>query len=174
MSQFYEQLATLTPEQRALLEKKLAAKGLEKGLQMLGKGTSIPKRPEHQPIPLSFAQQRLWFVQQLDPQNTAYNVASVLELEGELNVPALEKSLNALVERHETFRTHFELQTNKQGEQQPIQIIDAPKAIRLNVEDLSEDTHTESNLSVADTRIHSLTQAPFDLSQPLLRTALLK
>ena len=71
MSQFYEQLATLTPEQRALLEKKLAAKGLEKGLQMLGKGTSIPKRPEHRPIPLSFAQQRLWFVQQLDPQNPA-------------------------------------------------------------------------------------------------------
>ena len=183
MSQFYEQLATLTPEQRALLEKKLAAKGLEKGLQMLGKGTSIPMRPEHRPIPLSFAQQRLWFVQQLDPQNTAYNVASVLELEGELNVPALEKSLNALVERHETFRTHFELQTNEQGEQQPVQIIDVPKAVRLNIEDLSEDSHVGSDLGAgsddsaqtdAEKRIQSLTQEPFDLSQPLLRTALLK
>ncbi|MEL6778315.1 MAG: condensation domain-containing protein, partial [Cyanobacteria bacterium J06597_16] len=85
MSQFYQQLATLTPEQRALFEKKLAAKGLEKGLQSLG-SAPIPKRPTGQPIPLSFAQQRLWFVQQLDTQNTAYNAASVLRLQGTLNI----------------------------------------------------------------------------------------
>ena len=91
MSQFYQQLATLTPEQRALFEKKLAAKGLEKGLQSLG-SAPIPTRPTGQPIPLSFAQQRLWFVQQLDTQNTAFYAARVLRLQVTHNISALVKS----------------------------------------------------------------------------------
>ena len=97
MSQFYQQLSKLTPEQRALFEKKLSEKGLQ-----TPKINTIPRRLADRPIPLSFAQQRLWFVQQLDPDNTAYNVASVLKLQGPLNIPALEKSLNTLVEGTKT------------------------------------------------------------------------
>ena len=170
MSQFYQQLATLTPEQRALFEKKLAAKGLEKGLKAVG-SSPIPARPNNQPVPLSFAQQRLWFVQQLDPQNTAYNVASVLELQGDLNISALEKCLTALVERHETFRTHFELRTTESGEQQPVQIVAEPQLVRLELENLC----SEDNLhATAEKKIQALTQKPFDLAQPLLRVALLQ
>ncbi|MEM6451445.1 MAG: amino acid adenylation domain-containing protein [Cyanobacteria bacterium P01_D01_bin.105] len=192
MSQFYQQLATLTPEQRALFEKKLAAKGLDKKLGQKVGVSSIPPRPQNQPIPLSFAQQRLWFVQQLDPTTTAYNVASVLELTGELDVTALEKSLNALVERHETFRTRFELvsgeansatSNNQNGNhsqssdhssnttQQPVQIVEAPQPIRLEQVDLCQ----ASNLQLAaDEKIQAITQTPFDLAQSILRTALLK
>ncbi|MEL7355553.1 MAG: amino acid adenylation domain-containing protein [Cyanobacteria bacterium J06560_6] len=170
MSQFYQQLAALSPEQRALFEKKLAAKGLTNGLQKLNVST-IPPRPTDQPIPLSFAQQRLWFVQQLDPENTAYNVASVLKLKGALNVSALEKSLNALVERHETFRTRFELVADEQQQKQPVQVIDSPQPIQLKVENLRTNTNPQA---VAEQKIKTITQTPFDFSQPLLRTALLQ
>ncbi|MGB3298889.1 MAG: amino acid adenylation domain-containing protein [Phormidesmis sp.] len=174
MSQFYQQLATLTPEQRALFEQKLAEKGLAAGMKKLG-DHAIPKRPENQPIPLSFAQQRLWFVQQLDPANTAYNVASVLELEGPLDVSALEKSLNALIERHETFRTHFELTHCDLGGdaegQTPIQVINSPQPIQLKVETLTLQKEPQV---AAEERIQAIAQTPFDLGQPLLRTALLQ
>jgi len=167
MSQFYQQLATLTPEQRALFEKKLAQKGLNKKLsQTIGTG-AIQPRDKEQPIPLPFAQQRLWFVQQLDPTTTAYNVASVLELTGALDVDALEKSLNALVERHETFRTRFELDS----QQQPVQVIESSQSIHLRQEDLCREKNPQA---VAEQRIQAITQTPFDLTQPLLRTALLK
>jgi len=170
MSQFYQQLATLSPEQRALFEKKLAAKGLDKGLKSLN-AIAIPPRPANQPIPLSFAQQRLWFVQQLDPENTAYNVASVLKLEGALNVSALEKSLSALVERHETFRTRFELKTDEKGKKQPVQVINSPQPIQLKLDDLRTAADPQA---VAEHKIAAVTQTPFEFSQPLLRTALLQ
>ena len=86
MSQFYQQLATLTPEQRALFEKKLAQKGMKSPTLSTIPQRSVWQKQADQDIntpdtaPLSFAQQRLWFVQQLDPENTAYNVASVLKL----------------------------------------------------------------------------------------------
>ena len=58
-------------------------------------------------LPLSFAQQRLWFVQQLSPDNDSYNMLEVLRLDGALNIAALEQSLNELVRRHEILRTTF-------------------------------------------------------------------
>ncbi|MEL6554841.1 MAG: amino acid adenylation domain-containing protein, partial [Cyanobacteria bacterium J06621_11] len=187
MSQFYQQLQTLTPEQRALFEKKMA----QKGLQSLPP-RSIPARPsDDQPLPLSFAQQRLWFMQQLNPNNTAYNVASALKLQGALEVAALEKSLSALVARHETLRTHFELIIDAEGNSQPVQKVNLAESVQLVREDLrvglGSDSElgtgsgsvsgsvSESNLEViAKQRIQSITQTPFDLSKPLLRTALLQ
>ncbi|MEM6252546.1 MAG: amino acid adenylation domain-containing protein [Cyanobacteria bacterium P01_D01_bin.156] len=162
MSQFYQQLSKLTPEQRALFEKKLA----EKGLQAPKVGT-IPQRSPGQPIPLSFAQQRLWFVQQLDPENTAYNVASVFKLQGSLDFLALEKSLNTLVERHETLRTRFV--SNR--ENQPKQVIDSPSFRPLERVDLTASEYPKDS---AHRKIQEITQTPFDLTQSILRTALLK
>ena len=166
MSQFYHQLAGLTAEQRALFEQKIAAKGLQNpGL------TPIPRRPANQPIPLSFAQQRLWFMQQLDPSSTVYNVASVLKFQGQLEITALTKSLSALVERHETLRTHFELQTHAGHEAQPVQVISPAAPVPLSTEDL----RAEPNPAAAARRsIQAIAQTPFDLTQPLLRTALLQ
>ena len=131
MSQFYQQLLNLTPEQRSLFEKKLAAKGIQPP-----RAASIPHRASNNNLPLSFAQQRLWFVQQLDTNNTAYNVASVLGLRGPLDIAALEKSLNTLVERHETLRTRFELVTTEDGDSQPIQIVDSAEARELPMIDV--------------------------------------
>ena len=162
MSQFYQQLSKLTPEQRALFEKKLSEKGLQ-----TPKINTIPRRLADRPIPLSFAQQRLWFVQQLDPDNTAYNVASVLKLQGPLNISALEKSLNTLVERHETLRTRFV--TN--GDNQPEQIVDSPVSQALQMTDLTSTAVPEAS---AREKIQTLTRTPFDLTQSILLTTLLR
>src|SRR6185436_5511609 len=62
---------------------------------------------DQQRIPLSFAQERLWFLTQLEPENPSYNVPVALRLSGDLNVVALENSINAIVSRHETLRTKF-------------------------------------------------------------------
>ncbi|NET72053.1 MAG: hypothetical protein F6K62_14290, partial [Sphaerospermopsis sp. SIO1G2] len=68
---------------------------------------SIPQASRDGNLPLSFAQQRLWVVQQIEPDSTAYNMLEALYLKGDLNVPALEKSLNELINRHEVLRTCF-------------------------------------------------------------------
>ncbi|TMC14574.1 MAG: non-ribosomal peptide synthetase, partial [Chloroflexi bacterium] len=74
------------------------------------------ERPEK--IPLSFAQQRLWFIDQLEPDSTAYLAPYALYLHGELNVGALERGLRELVYRHECLRTTFEMR-----DEQPVQVI---------------------------------------------------
>jgi len=59
-------------------------------------------------LPLSYAQQRLWFLNQLDPESAAYNIAGAVRLSGRLDVPALSASLDEIVGRHEILRTRFE------------------------------------------------------------------
>src|SRR5215210_4810267 len=61
----------------------------------------------HEQLPLSFAQQRLWFFSQLNPESSLYNVPLALRLTGVLDIPALQKSLDAIIERHEPLRTNF-------------------------------------------------------------------
>ena len=107
MSQFYQQLATLTPEQRALLAQKLAAKGLEKGLKTLG-ASAIPSITDRdQPLPLSFAQQRLWFLSQLEPESPFYNIPAAIQINGELDISILERCFQEIINRHEVLRTAF-------------------------------------------------------------------
>src|SRR5882724_1414740 len=60
-----------------------------------------------QPLPLSYAQQRLWFIQQADPAGVAYNLPFAWRLTGPLNKPALAKTVRAIVDRHESLRTTF-------------------------------------------------------------------
>ena len=67
----------------------------------------IPRRTQQGPPPLSFAQQRLWFLDQLDPGSPAYNLPSALRLEGELDQEALRRSFEVMVSRHEVLRTRF-------------------------------------------------------------------
>ncbi|MEM9503872.1 MAG: condensation domain-containing protein, partial [Cyanobacteria bacterium P01_E01_bin.43] len=129
MTNLFHKLSTLSPEQRALFEQKLAERGLRSP-----QVTSITPRANSEQAPLSFAQQRLWFVQQLEPDNTAYNVASVLRLQGDLNVSVLEQTLNALIDRHETLRTHFETTADNQ----PIQVVSPFQPIELPVIDLRQ------------------------------------
>src|SRR4051794_33308692 len=83
-------------------------------------------------IPLSHAQQRLWFLDRLEGTSTEYNIASALHLKGELDAVALERALETIVERHESLRTHFE-----EVDGEPVQVIDPEYRLALPLEDLS-------------------------------------
>ena len=120
-------------------------------------------------IPASFSQQSLWFLQQLDPTNVAYNISSAYRLEGSLVISALEQSLNALVDRHETLRTTF---TSQDG--QALQVIKPAYAQHIPMIDIRGLSDT-----MRDAHIEQLarqeSQTPFDLATgPLLRARLLR
>src|SRR6266446_1522180 len=102
METLLESIAEISPEKRALLELLLKEKGLEPH-QVL----PIPRRLEANGYALSFAQQRLWFIDQWRPGNCLYNVPSALLLHGSLDIPALEGSLTEIISRHEALRTRF-------------------------------------------------------------------
>src|SRR3954454_4577905 len=90
--------ANLSPAKRALLDQWTRGQGAPSG---------IPRRTERGPVPLSFAQQRLWFLDQLAPGTAAYNMAGALHLAGRLDVDALERVIGHIVQRHEALRTTF-------------------------------------------------------------------
>src|SRR5690242_12907336 len=89
-------------------------------------------------LPLSFAQQRLWFLDQLEPGSAAYNLSGRLHLAGRLDAPALEASLNEIVRRHEALRTIF---STRAGE--PVQIVLSERRLSLPFIDLSDLPLTE-------------------------------
>lgn len=121
-------------------------------------------------LPLSFAQERLWFLAQLQSGDTTYNELFALRLIGFLNIEALEQSLNEIVRRHEALRTSF--YTNKDG--QPFQVIASTLNIKLSRLDLSHLLIAEQEVEV-QSLINQEYQNPFDLSQvPLLRCTLLR
>ncbi|QXI31601.1 amino acid adenylation domain-containing protein [Pseudomonas vanderleydeniana] len=124
------------------------------------------KRAADEPLRLSYAQQRQWFLWQWAPHSAAYNIAMALRLQGRLDVTALQGSLQALVARHEPLRTVF---TETDG--QPLQVVLPSGAFELPVERLAAGE--------GDARVQAFvlehSQAPFDLRKgPLMRAALLR
>ncbi len=118
-------------------------------------------------IPLSFAQQRLWFLEQLQPNNTAYNIFDCVRVVGSLNIPALQESLNEIVRRHEILRTTFTVENG-----QPVQIIAPTLTLTVPVVDLSQfpDPQREAQ-KLGDQEA----EKPFALDRdPLLRVTLLQ
>jgi amino acid adenylation domain-containing protein len=113
-------------------------------------------------LPLSFAQQRLWFLEQLEPGNSAYNMPIAIRLSGSLAVEALERSIQTVIDRHEVLRTSI---TNVSGN--PMQLIAELQPWRLQIRDLSGDTEAWFRaMNHATEEAHR----SFDLSQaPLLR-----
>ncbi|MBE9167119.1 amino acid adenylation domain-containing protein [Pleurocapsales cyanobacterium LEGE 06147] len=120
-------------------------------------------------LPLSFAQQRLWFLAQLEPESFAYNGSNILELKGDLNLNALADSINEIVRRHEVLRTSFAIVDG-----QPKQKIAAELTINLAIADLQELTPSEREKEIK--RLGQVyTQQVFDLTQvPLFRLILLR
>jgi amino acid adenylation domain-containing protein len=121
------------------------------------------------PLPLSFAQQRLWFLDQLEGENATYNIPLTLRLDGKLNRVALEQSLRELMQRHETLRTTFSKVNGK-----PVQLIHPLSAIsyQLSVIDLQELPPEEQS---TEGLVNENAGCPFDLSKgPLFRTMLLQ
>jgi amino acid adenylation domain-containing protein len=117
--------------------------------------------------PLSFAQQRLWFIEQFEPNTSAYHISAALHLFGPLKVEALAQSLAEIARRHEALRTRFGL---RDGE--PVQIIEPLAAFELPLLDLTDLDDPET---AARRRILQEIQKPFDLSNcPLVRTVLLR
>jgi amino acid adenylation domain-containing protein len=128
----------------------------------------IPVSREQQ-LPLSFAQQRLWFLDQLEPQSTLYNIPAALRLTGSLNVTALERTLSEVVRRHEVLRTTF---AEVDGE--PMQLIHESAPVSLTVIELEHMGEGERESEVRRLSLEE-TEKPFDLrGGPLLRVALLK
>jgi amino acid adenylation domain-containing protein len=149
--------------------------GLAESLELSrlsGQGLQVPPIkpvPRDSHLPLSFAQQRLWFIDQLDPGNSAYNFPIAVRLKGSLNLLALEQSLNEVVRRHEALRTTFSIVDG-----QPSQVIAARLTIKLPVVDLRELPETERESEVHRLVIEEA-RRPFDLAHgPLLRTSVLQ
>ncbi|MFN2513867.1 MAG: condensation domain-containing protein, partial [Pyrinomonadaceae bacterium] len=97
-----ERRSKLSPAKQALLEKRLRGEFKEDAKLQV-----IPRRSEQNLIPLSFAQQRLWFLDQLKPGSPFYNVPKAMRMSGALNVDALHQTLEVVVTRHESLRTTF-------------------------------------------------------------------
>ena len=95
--------AQLTPAKRALLEMRLKGKAPQQVLNQ-----TIGRRPEESGVPLSFAQQRLWFLHQMAPKSTAYNMPTALRLKGVLNASTLAAAFSKVIDRHEILRTTYD------------------------------------------------------------------
>ncbi|WP_164018189.1 non-ribosomal peptide synthetase [Pyxidicoccus trucidator] len=137
-------------------------------------GTRLPpleRASREQPLPLSFAQQRLWFVDQLMPGDATYNMPVALWLTGTLDAESLRRAFEALVHRHEVLRTTFAAGPDAG---QPVQVIHPPARFELALEDLSSRPDVEAREEV-QRRAMDEARRPFSLADgPLLRTSLLK
>jgi len=125
--------------------------------------------PRTEDLALSFAQQRLWFFDQLEPGLSAYNTPAAVRLKGPLNLAALEQSLNEIVQRHESLRTTF-----GKVEGRPTQVIAPTLTIKLPIVDLRNLPASERETEVRRW-VTAEAQRPFDLSKgPLIRCTVLR
>ncbi|HEX2092034.1 MAG TPA: amino acid adenylation domain-containing protein, partial [Longimicrobiaceae bacterium] len=148
-----------------------ALAGRIEGLRSAGASLAPPIRrvSREEPLPLSFAQQRLWFVDRLEPGSAVYNMAGALRLRGRLETAAVRVSLDALVERHEALRTVFAEQGGA-----PVQIIHPPAPVSLPVLDLRR-LPVGAREAEAERLAGAEALRPFDLARgPLLRSTLLR
>src|SRR5215212_4277660 len=144
---------SLTSKKRALLELLLQKQGAE---QPSSFETILPRR-QHNHVPLSFAQQRLWFLDQLEPGSAFYNVPAAVRLYGQLNIEALERTLTEIMRRHEVLRTTF-----RTHEGQAVQVIAPAAPVRLQREELSVPDESERE-ATATRLIKEEATTPFDL-----------
>ncbi len=136
-----------------------------------GRGRALPAitvADRSGPLPLSFAQQRLWFLAQMEGGSEAYHIPVGLRLKGELDEEALRRALDRIVARHEALRTRFEVQ-----EGQAVQrIVPADVGLTLEWGDLSTEEASEHQLGL---QAEAEARTPFDLEQgPLIRGRLVK
>ena len=130
---------------------------------------SFPRADRGRDIPLSYAQQRLWFIDQMEPGSPAYNIPCAVRLTGSLDADALRRSLDEVIRRHEALRTSFPLR-----EGQPVQQISPDHKIRLEELDLSEMGERQRVQRVKEL-IREETSRGFDLARgPVIRGRLLR
>src|ERR1044071_9028105 len=129
----------------------------------------IRPSPHEGPLPLSYGQQRLWFLDQLEPGNSAYNIRSGWRLTGDLNVVVLRDSIREIIRRHQILRTSFVISRG-----QPSQVISPHVEFDLPLVDLREHTAADREAELAR-QIAVENSRPFDLKRPgLLRARLFR
>lgn len=154
----------LSADKLLLLEKRLKGKH-----KPASEPQVIPRRNNEGPTPLSFAQQRLWFIDQMETGNPFYNVPVAVRLKGTLNVSALRKTFSEIIRRHESLRTNFVIVDG-----QPMQQINIAEPAQLPLLDLSDLGVKEREAEALRVNAAEV-RKPFDLtSEPLLRTTLLR
>src|SRR5271168_5062607 len=122
-----EQKANLSAAKKALLEKMLRGKRASAGTPGIG------RRPDQSTYPLSFAQQRLWFTEQIAGASQLYVIPTAVWIKGRLNATALEQALNIVIARHEVLRSSFSVQDGE-----PVQQVSDPVSISLHLCDVSD------------------------------------
>jgi amino acid adenylation domain-containing protein/non-ribosomal peptide synthase protein (TIGR01720 family) len=160
-------LASLSPEQREALLKQLQKKKTQ-GSEPRKDGIQVYPR-DHQHLPMSYAQQRLWFIDQLQSGSASYNISAALRLKGSLDVEALRMSFDEIVRRHEVLRTTF-ITEDGQG-RQVINQHQRWELATISLEPLSREEQEE----VIRARFKGDAHTSFDLiNGPLLRTRLIR
>ena len=160
----------LTPKKRELLELLLKEKKQKaEGQPAKPVAAPISKRSVCSPAPLSFVQQRLWFIEQLTPGTPAFNIPLAVRLRGILNINLLRKALNEIVQRHETLRTGF---ASPQGT--PSQLIVPSANLHVPVVDL-RTSPPDGRMQEVQKLVTEDCQRSFDLAQPpLVRISLVQ
>ena len=147
---------------------KIAGLSPEK-MELLARRLRQTLRTNSSAFPLSQGQRRLWFLNQLEPGSTFYNITAAARVKGHLNFDAMVRSFNKIVERHHILRTTF---SNQQGE--PVQSVNPELAVRIPLLDLSELPVSEREHEAMMFAIQEA-RRPFDLSHgPLLRFSALR
>ncbi|WP_426454525.1 amino acid adenylation domain-containing protein [Paenibacillus sp. S-38] len=166
MKSLTDRIHALTPEQRALLEKKV--KALQAGsAPARSSGAVIPRRNHTGPSPLSYDQERLWFFCRIHPESYAYNVYGSARIKGSLNHEALTNSINETIKRHEAWRTVFDRNL-------PLQIVLPELHVDVPVVDLRQEP-AETKEVLVQKLVQEEVQRLFDLYEgPLVRFKLFR
>ncbi|MBE9060865.1 non-ribosomal peptide synthetase [cf. Phormidesmis sp. LEGE 11477] len=162
-------IKNLTAEQkRDLLTKLIQRKALKKAVSKSA-SESVSESKTEQSAPLSFAQERLWFIDQLQPGESVYTIPAVIRLVGALQVETLQRCLNEIVVRHEILRSHITTQDDE-----PIQKILPQLEIKLEIKDIQLNVDEDLTAQLHPYLTEVVSQ-PFNLNEaPLLRCRLLK
>ncbi|RUT44539.1 amino acid adenylation domain-containing protein [Paenibacillus anaericanus] len=161
MSELLDRISKLPPEKRQQLLDKIKDKTTRKPLP--NRTISPLQRDSHtHEFPLSFSQQRLWFMYQWEPDSPSYNIPCVFRIPVELNIALLEQSLNVLVERHEILRTTYKMVQ----EEETVQVIHPFSPLSLQVFDLSSLSEKDKKRQM-ETLIKQKSMIPFKLENEL-------
>ncbi len=156
--------AQLSDHHRTLLEQRLNAPA-----DPTAQGLAIPVRAANIPIPLSFAQQRIWFFDQFNPGNPAHHIAAALRLSGRFDLPAINQALTALQMRHAVLRTCFPA-----ADGVPLQVIAAAAPYQAQIHDLSDLPLSEREARMLQL-VQVRSQLPFDLDNgPVWRAEVIR
>ncbi|HEX7295003.1 MAG TPA: condensation domain-containing protein, partial [Pyrinomonadaceae bacterium] len=164
MDDLSQRLETLSPAKRALLERRLRADKPDRPQELL-----LSRKSRRDSARASFAQERLWFMQQLEPGSAAYNVPRAIRIVGKLELEALERSLNEIIVRHESLRTRFAMEDGIL-----MQRIAQSCPLQISVDDLSYLPTAEATAKANEIAKVEAT-LPFDLSlAPVVRARMLR